>query len=163
MVINVGWYMYNFAYTGEPYRVYSSSDLNTMALYSYEYLPASTNPDDINENLLIFENISDWSSYQKQNLAIQCHVVTENSEGYIDFPLNYYNYYVCEAVSSKEHLDVSAGHNGMLRVTFPANFRDTVLIRFIEPWFWRLSEGLSLITFLCCGIALFLMRYKRSK
>lgn len=163
LTVNIGWYLYDFSYTEQPYRVYSVSDLDTMSMYSYEYLPANINPADITENRIIFENITNWDFYQKHNLVIQCNVATGNSQGYIDFPLNYYKYYICEAISSREHLDVSAGHNGMLRVTFPAHFQDTIMITFAEPWFWRLSEGISLITFLCCGIALFFMKYKHHR
>ena len=163
LVVNIGWYLYDFSYTGEPYRVYSVSDLDTMSMYSYEYLPASTDPAEITENRMLFENISNWDFYLKQNLVIQCDVATGNSQGYIDFPLNYYKYYVCKAISSKERLDVSAGSNGMLRVTFPANFQDTILITFTEPWFWRLAEGMSLAAFLCCGIALFFMEHRRNR
>lgn len=161
--VNIGWYLYDFSYTGHPYRVYSVSDLDTMSMYSYEYLPADVDPDGITENRVIIENISNWDSYLKQNLVIQCNVATGNSRGYIDFPLNYYKYYICKTISSKEHLDVSAGHNGMLRVTFPANFQDTIMITFAEPWFWRLSEGISLVTFLFCGIALFFMKYRLNR
>ena len=161
LAVNCGWYMYDFAFTGAPYRVYSTSDLDTMSMYSYEYLPASTDPEKIAYNKILPENISDWNSYLKQDLTIQCFVALDDREGYIDFPLNYYRYYTCEAVSSGTELPISPGSNNMLRVTFPAGFRDTVIITFKEPWFWRAAEVTSLITFIgCCTVLLLKNRRK---
>ena len=156
LAVNCGWYMYDFAFTGVPYRVYSVSDLDTMSMYSYEYLPASTDPDKINRNQILPNNITSWDSYLKQGLTIQCRVEQGNQEGYIDFPLNYYRYYICKTATSGGNLPVSSGSNGMLRVTFPAGFHDTVLITFREPWFWRMAEATSLVSFVCCCAALLL-------
>lgn len=163
LAVNCGWYMYDFAFTGAPYYVYSVSDLDTMSMYSYEYLPAATDPDKIANNQILPSNTTSWDSYLKQGLTIQCLVEQGNQEGYIDFPLNYYRYYTCRAVSSGEKLPVSSGSNGMLRVTFPAGFRDTVLVTFREPWFWRAAEVTSLITFACCTVLLFTKRRNTRK
>lgn len=163
LAVNSGWYMYDFAFTGVPYRVYSATDLDTMSMYSYEYLPAATDPDKIVNNQILSNNITSWDSFLKKGLTIRCLIEQGNQEGYIDFPLNYYRYYTCKAVSSGEDLSVSSGSNGMLRVTFPANFRDTVLITFREPWFWRAAEATSLISFVCCCAALFLINRRNNR
>lgn len=163
LAVNCGWYMYDFAFTGAPYRVYSVTDLDTMSMYSYEYLPSATDPDKIVNNQILTNNIASWDSYLKKGLTIQCLVEQGNHEGYIDFPLNYYPYYTCKAISSGENLSVSSGSNGMLRVTFPAGFRDTVQITFREPWFWRAAEMISLISFVCCCAALFLSNSRNSR
>lgn len=163
LAVNCGWYMYDFAFTGEPYRVYSVSDLDTMSMYSYEYLPASTDPEKIVNNQILPNNITFWDSYLKQGLTLQCLIEQGNQEGYMDFPLNYYRYYTCRAVTSGENLPVSSGSNGMLRVTFPAGFRDTVLITFREPWFWRAAEAASLVSFVCCCTALLLINRRNNR
>lgn len=163
LAVNCGWYMYDFAFTGAPYRVYSTSDLDTMSMYSYEYLPAETDPNKIAYNKILTANISDWNSYLKQGLTIQCFVALDDQEGYVDFPLNYYRYYTCEAVSSGTELPVSPGSNNMLRVTFPAGFQDTVLVTFKEPWFWRVAEGISLTAIIGCCTVLFLTNRRNNR
>lgn len=153
--VNCGWYLYDYTFSGEPYWVHAGYELNTMVMYSCDYLPADTNPENIEDNLIIQEGITSLSGYEKQGTKILCDVVTENGGGYIDFPLNHYKYYICTDTATGEPLDVSPGYNSMLRVTFPADYSGSISIRFQEPLHWKLSELLSLLTFLvpvCCSL-----------
>lgn len=151
LIVNSGWFLYDFTFTGEPYRVYAAYEMNSMAMYSCEYLPEGTEPEEIKDNLILAEGVAAISAYQKQGTTILCSVATENSEGYIDFPLNYYKYYICTDTATGERLNVSPGYNNMVRVAFPANYSGSVSVRFQEPFHWRLSELLSLLTFLGLG------------
>lgn len=153
-VVNCGWYFYDFSYSNAPYRVYSASDLDTMSMYSHDYLPVEVNPALITANQITSKNMEVPEVYQKNGTRIICHAIT-NTEGYTDFPINYYKYYVCTDLSTGELLPVSSGYNGMLRVTFPAKFDGTIQIAFKEPWFWRVAEIISLTAFIgCCTVLL---------
>lgn len=163
LLVNSGWFLYDFTFTGEPYNVYADYELNSMAMYSYEYLPEGTVPDEIVDNKITSAGVVDLNDYTKQGTKILCSVATENSGGYIDFPLNYYKYYVCTDTATGEHLDVSPGYNDTVRVTLPANYSGSISVRFQEPFHWRLSELLSLLTFLglvCAGLYL---RYRTTQ
>lgn len=149
--VNVGWYYYDFSFNNVPYRIYDASEIETMAMYSYEYLPAAVDPTLITANRTIMENAQIADGYQKRGTEIICHVVAAGKEGYIDFPLNYYKYYTCIDTTANRQLSVSSGYNGMLRVTFPAGFNGTIRITFTEPWFWRLAEAVSLLAMPVCG------------
>lgn len=152
--VNCGWYFYNFSYSNTPYRVYSASDLDSMSMYSCDYLPVEVDPALITANRIIPNNMDVPDAYQKDGTRIICHAVTD-TEAYTDFPINYYKYYVCTDLSTGESLPVSSGYNGMLRVTFPAKYDGTIQIAFKEPWFWRMAEGISLIAFIgCCTLLL---------
>ena len=160
--VNIGWYFYDFSFNSAPYRVYDASELETMAMYSYEYLPAAVDPSLITANTTKTQNAQIIDSYQKHGTEIICHVATAATEGYIDFPLNYYRYYTCTETTTHERLQVSSGYNGMLRVTFPANFDGTIKIAFTEPWFWRMAEIVSLLTMLVCGGVILVVKSIRS-
>lgn len=160
LLVNSGWYLYDFTFSGEPYHVYATYELNSMTMYSYDFLPEGTVPDEIVDNEITTEGVIDLSNYTKQGTKILCSVATENSEGYIDFPLNYYKYYVCTDTATGEHLDVSPGYNDMVRVTLPTNYNGTISVRFQEPLHWRLSELLSLLTFLGLVCAWLYRKYR---
>lgn len=143
--VNCGWYFYDFCFDSEPYRVYASTELNTMQMYSYDYLPVAVKPELIQENNIISTGIDILEAYQKRGTEITCHVATDQPGG-IDFPLIYYTYYTCTNLDTGEKLPVSAGYNGMLHVDFSAGFDGNIRIAFEEPWFWRASELVSILT-----------------
>ena len=161
--VNIGWYFYDFSFNNEPYRIYDTSEINTMTMYSYEYLPAAVDPALIAENAIKTQNVQTIDGYQKKGIRIICHVVAADTEGYIDFPLNYYKYYTCTDTATGQQLPVSGGYNGMLRVTFPADFDSTIRITFTEPWFWRLAEIVSLLTMPVCGGVVLAVKSVRKK
>lgn len=159
LAVNCGWFLYHFTFSSGTYRVYATYELNSMTMYSYDYLPAYTNPENIRDNTIIQVDITAFDAYEKQGTKILCSVTAENSGGYIDFPLNYYKYYDCTDTVTGEHLEVTPGYNNMLRVTFPAGYSGNIRIRFQEPFHWRLSEILSLLTLLCsAGLLLYRKR-----
>jgi len=149
LLINAGWYFYDLCFTSDPYQVYDTYELDTMAMYSNDYLPAGTNTDLIVEGKVLFENVS-IDSYSKMGTKILCHVTAEDKNGFIDFPLNYYEDYHCSVLESGDELEVSAGTNNMVRISVPADFNGSLEISFKEPLSWRISEILSFLTLLGC-------------
>lgn len=154
--VHVGWYYYDFAFSGDPYRVFNTHELYTMQMYSYDYLPEGTDPDDIRENAVQCVNAAPLEAYRKQGTTIDCIVSAEPTGGYVEFPLIYYKYYRCVDLDTSESLSVTAGQNNVVRVTLPGNYSGHIEIRFVEPWFWRLAEAVSLLTFAGILIALLL-------
>ncbi len=150
--VNISWYFYDFCFGGEPYRVYETYEINSMQMYSYEYLPDGTKPELIVDNALLQKGIDRMEGYEKQGTTIRCSVTAGNREGYIDFPLNYYKHYSCKRPDTGENLFVSAGYNNMVRVTFPADFDGDVVVSFEEPWYWRLSECISFLCMAICAL-----------
>lgn len=163
LAVNCGWFLYDLTFSVEPYHVYAAYELDSMTMYSYDYLPEDTNPENIKDNLIIQEGITAFESYEKQGTKILCSIAAGNSGGYIDFPLNYYKYYVCKDTSTGEELEVSPGYNNMLRVTFPADYNGSVTVAFREPLHWKLAELLSLLTFLGLGCYPLYLRYRSAQ
>lgn len=148
--VNCGWYFYDYTFSGDPYRVYDTKDLDTLCLYSCEYLPTGTVLENIEDNLIVPSEGVSLTDYQKKGTTITCNVTASADEGYIDFPLTLYKYYICRD-SAGELLELSPGYNNMIRVSFPADYSGSISIMFQEPLHWRLSELLSLLTLLGLG------------
>lgn len=158
LAVNSGWYFYNFVFAGEPYRVYDTKDLNSMCLYSCEYLPEGTSLDNFEDNLVAASEGITVTEYQKNGTTIHCRINTGDTDGFIDFPLTCYKYYVCRDNVAGNLLDVSYGYNNRLRVAIPEGFDSNVTIYFKEPVHWRLAEAVSLLTLL--GICSFVFYNK---
>jgi len=160
LAINCGWYFYDFSFTGEPYRIYNTYELNTMTMYSYDYLPVGTDPEEIEVNLILSDGVVSLESYRKVGTEITCTVTAEPEGGYIEFPLIYYKYYHCTDLDTGRQLSVCAGTNNMVRADLPGNYSGSIQIRFTEPWFWRLAEAVSFLT-LAAVILLSIMKHYR--
>ena len=152
LIVSIGWYYYNFSFSQDPYRVYDTYDLNSMTLYSCEYLPTGTDLENFEDNLIAPSEGISVTEYQKNGTMLSCHVTASSLEGYIDFPLTRYKYYICKDNATGELLEISSGYNNMIRITVPAGFDSNISVYFKEPLHWRISELLSLLTFavLCC-------------
>ncbi|MCM1184944.1 MAG: hypothetical protein NC251_00800 [Lachnoclostridium sp.] len=154
LAVNCGWYFYDFVFSGVPYRVYDTKDLNSMCLYSCDFLPEGTSLDDFEDNKVSAAEGTIVSEYQKNGTTIRCKVNAGDADGFIDFPLTCYKYYVCRDNATGEPLDISYGYNNRMRVAIPAGFNSDITICFKEPVHWRLAESVSLLTLLgICGFA----------
>ncbi|WP_251208746.1 hypothetical protein [Acetatifactor aquisgranensis] len=146
LILSCGWYFYDFSFSGEPYRIYSTSELDTMQLCTCDYLPSGTDPNLIHANLVYANGVAPLEAYQQLGTAISCNVKAQSEDAYVDFPLLYYKYYRCTDADTSQALPVCAGTNNMVRVQFPKGYSGSISIRFVEPWFWRLAEIISALT-----------------
>lgn len=70
---------------------------------------------------------------------------TSQRNEYISFPLIYYNGYKAYSESGMK-LDVKADVNGYVSVCIPQSFTGSVGVRYVEKWYWRCAEIVSLVT-----------------
>lgn len=146
LLLSCVWFLSENARNRPARYIYATEDLDTMLLSSRDFLPTVTDPDKIEAGQINLSEGVSLSAYAKRGTDIQGHVSTGGTEGFIDFPLNYYRYYLCVDASGQS-LPVSSGGNGMVRVTFPAAYENDIHIAFREPFHWRIAECFSLI---CC-------------
>lgn len=144
-VVSSGWFFYDFVFSGTPVNLYDTYELNSMSMYSYEYLPTGTNPGEITAGMVNFTDGVSITGYTKNGTHIACHVTTRE-QSTIEFPLNCYKHYRCRDVNTKEGHVVEPGYNNMLKVTLPANYSGDIEIDFHEPLLWRISEAISFLT-----------------
>ena len=77
-----------------------------------------------------------------------------SEEGYLELPIFYYPGYQCVDIYSGLKYSVGFGENNKLRVELPDDYEGTIQVSFVEPWYWRGAEALSLITLVYIGISI---------
>lgn len=85
---------------------------------------------------------------------------------YVEIPLFAYKYYRCTDVDTGKAYDIIQGENNKIRIDLSEGYQGTLGVRFVEPWYWRVAEGISLITFgaiLCLSFASFVLYYWKNK
>ncbi|MGN1148705.1 MAG: hypothetical protein ACI4TB_09800 [Lachnospiraceae bacterium] len=150
---------------GELY-LYDEKGMGTGYLSGAEYLRYG-----VDQSLLSYHGPGagegvEIESYEKEWLDIDMTLHNSSaSESYVEVPLQSYKGYVATVTETGEKLTVSDGSNFDLRITVPAGFTGEIQIRFVPPWYWRLSELVSAIALILLIAYPFhpLQKIKRSK
>lgn len=122
------------------------SNLNVSRIVSSgEYLLEDTNVDltwtdlDVTgENVIISD--TDRNGTQ---MDVACQA---GEHAWLEFPMFAYKYYRCKDISTGETYSVIRGTNNKIHIDLPDNYQGTLKVYFAEPWYWRVSEIISLIT-----------------
>lgn len=67
---------------------------------------------------------------------------------WIEAPRFAYWHYRCSDVETKALYPITRGVNNKIHVDLPDDYQGTLRIDFVEPWYWRLAETVSLVSFL---------------
>jgi hypothetical protein len=125
-----------------------TSDLNTNIVLG-EYLRSGTNLDEVKKltNGLTGENVEvQGVSSKGLNMVLYCK--TGDSEGKVSVPrFNYKGYRVMDKNGTT--YTIYDGKNNVITFDIPANYDGELIIDYIVPWYWRVAEAISLITWFC--------------
>ncbi len=146
--------VYSFLSRQIVYRPYDS--LVRTSVMNGEYLPLGADVDNLSAlDYFPGEGVA-LKGYERKNTAINLDVENTNqTESYIDIPLLYYKGYTAVSESGQECLPVCKGEKALVRVTLPAGYCGQIMVRFIEPWYWRAAEVCSffvLVILLLCKV-----------
>lgn len=64
-------------------------------------------------------------------------------------------------IFEREDPEVRRGHQ--IRISVPAGYEGTFTLRFVEPWYWGLAEGISLLAWAALAVLLLTWRSKSKK
>ncbi|MBR0031015.1 MAG: hypothetical protein IJP61_01810 [Treponema sp.] len=88
-------------------------------------------------------------------------IQSENG-GFIEFPVfNYKGYKAFKEDGSS--LEVSDGTNNVVRVTVKEPYNGTIKLRFVPPFYWHISEIITLTSLVCALAFFFKIEKKKSK
>lgn len=130
-----------------PCHIYDNGGLNTNSVMLGEYLPGwDIDTSILKENTIKYDEFIKITDYNKKYLEIDMNVEnTSSKESYVELPILYYNGYTARNSITKVALPTMAGDNGVVRVTIPANYKGGIHIQFEDPWYWKLSEYVSIM------------------
>ncbi len=144
-------YMEEVLQENEPYMLYQTDFMLSDAVGNGEYLPAAGRILDIlgyvkeNKDTLIYEkeavSISEWHR-EHGDFVMSLTNHTDQAQA-VEVPIfNYKGYRVL--ADTGEVLSVQEGNYGRLAVVVPPSYDGVIRVAFCEPWYWRLSELISL-------------------
>ena len=136
---------------------YDTPELNISAVSGGEYLPVDTKLNEFTGRIY-GSNIRELSLLSRNGCRMELFCATGEDVGYVEVPmLNYLGYQARDAYGNP--FEISDGWNNVIRFSIPAGFSGNVIIDFVEPWYWRAGELISLLTVMAlCGIGMWKCR-----
>lgn len=139
--------------------MYNEESMGFGYISGAEYLIYGTDSDQLSfarprygENIQITE-------YTKRglNTSFFCRNDGEVQES-ITLPVLLYKGY--EAIGeSGEKMEIVDSDNHLLQVSVPGGYTGRITVRFTEPWYWRVTEMITLLTIV--GMSIWLIRKRR--
>lgn len=104
------------------------------------------------------QNISVIDTQRNGNkVIVSCEA---SQDPYIEIPLFAYNYYRCIDMATKEKFAVTHGENHKIHIDLPSGYRGDLMVYFVEPWYWRIAEIVSVLAF--AGVVIYLVHILRA-
>lgn len=145
--LSADYYMYHYMQENMAHRYVTESNLDSCAVGQGEYLLRDT-PEDFVQNRESVPGEGLQIAYEKRDGGthiVACRNETAQ-ESYVDVPFLPYRGYCCRDNATGAEFEVQLTVPGRVRVIVPAGYDGTLNVRFEEPWYWRVSEGVSLLT-----------------
>lgn len=113
-----------------------------------EYLPVVTNKINLTKEIEYDEALQ-IHDIERRYLTFDISAVNPTEqEQQILLPVLYYSGYKAFDSQDKVELETFQGDNGRVAVSVPAGYNSIFHMAYYEPWFWRVSEIVSLVTLL---------------
>lgn len=129
-------------------RTYQMGNMSSFEIGGGEYLPVGYDLDDYVEALTYDPakiTITEWTREEKR-ISVQVSNLTGEVQQ-VEVPYLYYKGYTAEDEGGNQ-LAITSGASGRISVSIPAGYQGGFTVAFHEPWYWRVSEMISLLTLL---------------
>lgn len=146
------------------YYLYDNHGMGNSYLSGREYLPVDTDESLLKEGQVGYPESVTVESYQKK--ALQVDMMVENAgvdDQTVQLPMLYYRGYQAEDVDSGTLLQVAPGENHVVSVRIPGEYKGHIKVGFVSPWYYRVSEVISLLSLLCLAGLWMWKRFGTSK
>lgn len=143
---------YSSNYSNGAWMLYyhDTAEIDTNALVGGEYLRNGT---DINsfQGKISQENMKEVSLLSRDGTYMELYCEASEDAGTVEVPMLHYKGYRVWDEAGKEY-EIRDGENNVIRFAVPAGFAGKVMVGFMEPWYWRAGEfvSLSAIVFILC-------------
>ncbi len=144
-VVSASYFMTDYMQQNEKIYYCDEQDVNNGEIGTGEYLLQGA-AFGFEEEVLAGETVTVISSGREEDVFVTECVNLSEDEQYIDIPiLNYPNYVAVDEMTGK-NLEIVSGEECRIRVLLPGYYQGTVRVEYHSPWYWRMSEFVSVLT-----------------
>lgn len=129
----------------EIFQVRGNADISSFDVSGAEYVPYGTNFEILDMQPLANEGIRVNGYSRKYNRIKVLLENTSSQDSILEIPLLYYRGYTAKDENSGLNLEIENGDNNRIQIIIPAGYSGEVAVAFVEPWYWRAAEVVSLL------------------
>lgn len=150
IVLSVGFFNYSFSASSSNRELYNRFNRSSLTISNGEYLLIDTDYESLKSAIpFVSQGTMVIESYKKEKgiAILSCGNVSEEYAK-VEVPVLAYNHYCAMDMLTKKKFNISVGINNRLSIEIPPMYHGKIKIQFVSPWYWRISELLSLLTIL---------------
>lgn len=142
--------MEGFISSSPKFQCWNTENADMPRMGRNDYLPIDTDWTELSaqrKEPVSSPNIA-ISFYKQSGTSVALTCENTGTEEYIEIPLLYYTGYSLDSGSDSDVVSLVPGTNHKIRILFHAPYSGKITVRFSEPWYWRLSEIITLLSLL---------------
>lgn len=130
----------------DAYNAYDTAELDTSTMTAVEYLRVGADADELSTDLQA-ENLLRAELISRSGSQIRASCRTGEVGGTLEVPMFHYKGYRAVDEAGRDY-EITDGTNQVIRISLPAHFDGQLTVEFIEPWYWRAAEIISLLSWI---------------
>lgn len=165
LTICSGMYLMNdMLQTTDVYRIYDEKGMGSGYIAGAEYLPYGAEPSQFStHDPYAGENV-EITDYQKDGIIIEMNCRNQGGgTETVELPLLYYYGYHAYDKASGQELAITTSDNFAVCVEVPAGYEGTIHVAFYSPWYWRVAEVVSVLSFIALAAGVILEKKQERK
>lgn len=164
VILPTGLFMNGYINETEEVSYYSTNEIGDFHIGAGEYTMSGEDVDLLTRADVLAEDGIVVENYCNNDGTIQltCHNTGDGENG-VTIPLIAYKNYRAVDEASGAEFALTQGENVRLRILIPEGYVGTIRVEFAIPWYWRLSEMVTLLTAVAILGNLWQMKRKAKK
>ena len=133
----------------DTYRIYDEKGMGSGYIAGAEYLPYGADASQFFTHDPYAGSGVEITDYHKDGITIEMFCRNQNAQTEtVELPLLYYYGYRAYDQASGQELDIVTSDNFAVCVEVPAGYEGTIHVAFYSPWYWRVAEAVSVLSFI---------------
>jgi len=147
-----------YAQDATIYYYYDTPQQKTISIgFGEEYLRTGASIYGLDGELKA-EGLSTVEMVAREGTRMEIFCQAGETDGNVDIPMFHYKGY--QALDEQgNRLQITDGNNQVMRLSIPAGYEGNVTVDFVQPWYWRAAQIISLLSWI--GLAAYAIRRKK--
>lgn len=147
----------------KQYYLANSEGMGNGYISGGEYIIQGTDEEDLHyKNETAGPGVS-VTNYVKKSISASMNVQNSGTEeSWVEVPLLHYKGYSAKDINGIK-LKTVKGNNNVVRVILPGNYSGNITVKFVSPFYWRMSEAVSLLTLVGIIVFEYVLPLRRKK